>query len=43
VFFRVVAQLRWSLVSLVATLVSYALIIIFFVQTRAYQSQRDGR
>jgi hypothetical protein len=34
VFFRVVAQLRWSLVGLVATLTSYAFIIIWFVQTR---------
>ena len=33
-FFRVVAQLRWSLVGLVVTLVSYALIMIWFVQTR---------
>jgi hypothetical protein len=34
VFFRVVVQLRWSLVALVATLVSYGFIIIWFVQTR---------
>jgi hypothetical protein len=40
VFFRVVAQLRWSLVGLVATLVSYAMIIIWFVQTRPDQSAR---
>jgi hypothetical protein len=34
VFFRVVAQLRWALVGLVATLVSYGFIIIWFVQTQ---------
>jgi hypothetical protein len=34
VFFRVVAQLRWSLVGLVVTLVCYGFIIIWFVQTR---------
>jgi hypothetical protein len=34
VFFRLVAQLRWSLVGLVAVLLSYAFIIIWFVQTR---------
>lgn len=39
VFFRVVAQLRWSLVALVATLVTYAFIIIWFVQSGPYQSQ----
>src|SRR5260370_1440862 len=38
-FFRVVAKLRWSLVSLVATLVSYAFIVIWFVQTGPYQSR----
>lgn len=36
-FFRMVAQLRWSLVGLVATLVSYAFVIIVFVQARPYQ------
>jgi hypothetical protein len=40
-FFRVVARLRWSLVGLVATLVSYGLVIIWFVQTRPYQPPRD--
>src|SRR5262245_49492680 len=33
-FFRLVAQLRWSLVGLVATLVSCAFVIIWFVQMR---------
>ena len=33
-FFRVAAQLRWSLVGLVAVLVCYGVIIIWFVQTR---------
>jgi hypothetical protein len=32
-FFRVIAQLRWSMVGLVATLISYGFIIIWFVQT----------
>jgi hypothetical protein len=40
-FFRVVARLRWSLVGLVATLISYGLVIIVFVQTRPYQSPRQ--
>src|SRR5262245_44011908 len=31
-FFRVVAQLRWALVGLVATLASYGFVIIWFVQ-----------
>jgi hypothetical protein len=38
-FFRVVAQLRWSLVGLVAVLVCYGFIIIWFVQTRPPPSQ----
>jgi hypothetical protein len=33
-FFRVVAQLRWSLVGLVGVLACYGFIIIWFVQTR---------
>lgn len=37
VFFRVIAQLRWPLVSLVATLIAYAFVIILFVQTRPPQ------
>jgi len=41
VFFRVVEQLRWSLVALVATLVSYGFIIIWFVQTGPATSPRD--
>jgi hypothetical protein len=40
-FFRVVARLRWALVGLVVTLVSYAFIIIAFVQTRPYRPPRD--
>src|SRR5688572_10645207 len=36
--FRVVAQLRWSLVGLIATLISYDVIIIWFVQTRPPQA-----
>ncbi len=32
--FRVVAQLRWGLAGLIATLLSLAFIIIWFVQTR---------
>src|SRR4051812_43356989 len=38
--FRVISQLRWALVGLVATLVSYGFIIILFVQTRPYQPPR---
>jgi hypothetical protein len=34
VFFQVTAQLKWSLIALVATLVSYGFIIIWFVRTR---------
>jgi hypothetical protein len=41
VFFRVVAQLRWALVSLVVVLVSYGFIIIWFVQTGTYSSRRE--
>ncbi len=41
VFFRVIAQLRWSLVGLVTTLVSFAFIIILFVLTRSNPSRRD--
>ena len=37
VFFQVTGVLRWSLIGLVATLVSYAFIIITFVQTRLRQ------
>jgi hypothetical protein len=40
-FFRVVARLRWSLVGLVATLASYGVIIIWFIQTRPYVAHRD--
>ena len=43
VFFRVVALLRWSLVGLVATLLAYAGVIIWFVQTRPQPPQRDGQ
>lgn len=39
-FFQVVAQLRWSLVGLVVTLIAYAFVIIWFVQRRPFESQR---
>jgi hypothetical protein len=41
-FFRLVAQLRWSLVGLVVTLLSCAFIIIGFVLTRPDPSRREG-
>ena len=41
VFFRVVARLRWSLVGIVVTLVSYAFILIWFVQAHRYQPPRN--
>jgi hypothetical protein len=40
-FFRVVARLRWALVGMVVTLISYAFILIGFIQTRPYQPPRD--
>jgi hypothetical protein len=37
VFFQVTGILRWSLIGLAATLVTYGFIIIWFVQTRPHQ------
>jgi hypothetical protein len=36
-FFRVVDHLRWALTAMVCTLVSYAFVIIWFVQSRRPQ------
>src|SRR5437660_1157768 len=40
VFFQITDILKWSLIALVATLISYGFIIIWFVQTRRRQSSQ---